>query len=106
MPTPITEIPAHIRALPEEEQGPALVKAIHDRKADTQLRATISAEVNEICAEQYDLGVRSAIASIRAALAAYTGALPAESLLIPGADRCLQIIGQIQKEVLGAKAQD
>lgn len=30
----ITEIPAHIRALPEAEQGPALVKAIHDRKAD------------------------------------------------------------------------
>lgn len=29
---PILEVPAHIAALPEEEQGPALVKAIHDRK--------------------------------------------------------------------------
>lgn len=28
----ITEIPAHIKALPEAEQGPALVEAIHQRK--------------------------------------------------------------------------
>ena len=33
MPEPITQIPAHIATLPVEEQGPALVKAIHDRKA-------------------------------------------------------------------------
>lgn len=32
MSEPILEVPAHIAALPEEEQGPALVKAIHDRK--------------------------------------------------------------------------
>jgi len=29
---PILEIPAHIAALPENEQGPALVRAIHERK--------------------------------------------------------------------------
>ena len=29
---PILEIPEHIAALPEEEQGPALVEAIHARK--------------------------------------------------------------------------
>ena len=32
---PILEIPEHIKALPEPEQGPALVKAIHDRKLMT-----------------------------------------------------------------------
>ena len=34
MAEPILEVPAHITALPEEEQGPALVQAIHDRKAN------------------------------------------------------------------------
>lgn len=40
MAEPITEIPDHIAALPEEEQGPALVKAIHDRKAKVTQHGT------------------------------------------------------------------
>lgn len=97
---PITEIPAHIRALPEAEQGPALVKAIHDRKTAEQLRVEFNAEMHEALQEQFQLGLRAGTHALWSAVTSSAANLPADSHLLPGLHMAMLMLEDIKKEVL------
>lgn len=99
MPNPIMGIPPHIRALPEAEQGPALVQAIHERK----LRAGVREEVLDICREQHQLGVRHGVTAIRQALVRTRDLYPAASHLSAGLTLAVGIIETIEKEALNGQ---
>lgn len=102
MSEPITEIPDHIRSLPEEEQGPALVKAIHDRKAVEQRRAEFNAELQEAMQEQFQLGLRAGTQAIWSAVTSSAARMPSDSPLLPGLHMAMLMLEDIKKEVLDA----
>ena len=77
---PILQIPEHIAALPEEEQGPALVKEIHDRR--------------------YAEGIAAGVEAIRSSLQAALDSIPTDSHLAAGAQMCVETIERIQMEAL------
>ena len=94
MSKPITGIPAHIAALPEEEQGPALVQAIHERRRAAE---DFDKELKALCNDQFHRGIRAGILNIHASLRAGADALPGDSLLLPGIRACIETIGEMQK---------
>lgn len=96
MPEPITGIPPHIAALPEEEQGPALVQAIHERRRAAE---DFDKELRALCHDQFQRGIRAGILNIRSSLRAGADALPEDSLLLPGIEACIRAIGEMQRAV-------
>lgn len=96
MSEPITGIPAHIAALPEAEQGPALVQAIHERR---QAAEDFDKELRALCADQFQRGIRAGLLSAGGALRAGADALPEDSPLLPGINSSIRAIGEMRKSV-------
>lgn len=102
MSEPILEIPAHIAALPEAEQGPALVAAIHDRRFQAGLDRA-RAEVLDVAREQHHLGLIAGVTAVRGALSAGLESLPGDSGLVPGILLAIDTIDLLEKEARNAQ---